>query len=142
MKKKTIIIISTVVFTIILLALLLFRIYLITLDKSGVYSMKDNNLFYFFMNYMPEITIVFTIIAIYMRKRWGLFFSVTASILSILSLLTEIIILIIRSMDITSKTPMPSACLPLMDIPVIIICIVLFIIKFKIYTLPKQISFK
>ena len=141
MKKKTLIIISTIVFTLILVGLLAWRIYLITLDTTGIYTLPTENIFSFVMNYMPELTLVFAILAIHLRKRWGLAFSVIAMISSILSLFIELVILIIRSIDIMHQS-IPSACIPLLDIPVIVICIVLFLIKFKIYTLPKTISFK
>ena len=139
MKKKTLIILSTIVFTLILGCVLLWRIHLISLDTSGIYLLPTENLFEFIMNYMPELTIIVTIITIYARKRWGLIFSVTSSVMAILSLFIEVLILVVRSMEI--KPIVPTACVPLMDIPIIVICIILFIIKFKIYTIPKEIRF-
>ena len=140
MKKKTVIIISTVLFTLILGLVLVWRIYLISLDKSGVYLLPTENFFNFFMNYLPELTIGVTIVAIYAKRKLGLIFSVSALVMSILSLGVEIIIFTLRSLDYASTVP--TACLPWLDVPGILICVILFLIKFKIYTLPRTIKFK
>ncbi|MBR6073550.1 MAG: hypothetical protein IKP76_04445 [Bacilli bacterium] len=140
MKKKTVIIISTLLFTLIMGLIFAWRIYLITQDTTGIYLLPTEDFLSFFLNYLPVLTIVITVITTYARRKMGLVFSVIASIMSVLSLVVELVIFICRSLDFNA--PVPKACLPWLDIPIIIICVILFIIKFKIYTLPKTIKFK
>lgn len=140
MKKKYVIIISTWFFTLLLGLIFALRIHLITEDTTGIYLLPTDNYFGFFMNYLPEITIIVTILGIHFRKKLGLIFSVAASAMSILSLVSEIIIYVVRTLD--ASAPVPNACLPWLDIPIIIVCFILFMIKFKIYTLPKEFKLK
>ena len=140
MKKKTIIILFTWIFSIILGVVLAWRIRLIALDTTGIYKLPVDNWFSFFMNYLPVLTLIVIILTIFSRKKLGLTLSVIALFMSILSFISEFIIFTIRTVDYTSTVP--SACMPWLDIPAIFICIILFIIKFKIYTIPREFKFK
>ena len=139
MRKKTIIVVSSVVFAIILILILAYRVYLMKNDASGFYELKTDDMFIRWMTYLPEISIITTIVATFAKRRLGLTFTVISNLLILLSILSEILLKYIR---IASGGVIPDNCIPLLNLPVLIIAIILFVIKFNIYTLPSDIKVK
>ena len=142
MKKKTIIILSSVVFTIILLIVLYRRGVLILADKSGFYSNQSRDAIGRIVTYLPEFSIVATLLAIYLKKSPGLVLTVISFVMALASLIGETYIYIIKSSDVVYKGIVPAGISPLLNIPVLIICVILFIIKFRIFSLPDKVKIK
>lgn len=142
MKKKTIIIISSVIFTALLLVILCQRSYLLFTDNSGFYNLKTSDVLIRIYTFLPEISIVLTIIAIYVRRGWGLAFTIMATFLSTASFGGELLIKLIRLSDIINPSEVPHACVPWLNVPVIIIGIILFFVKYEIFMIPDEVSLK
>ena len=142
MKKKTVIIFTSVVFAIILFSILCYRIYLLKGDNSGIYSVNTNDYLINVITYLPEISVVTTIIAIFTRKGWGFVFTLLACLLTILSLAGELFIKLVKTVDVIGSSVVPAPCVPWLNLPVLVICVLLFIMKFRIYTLPNEIKIK
>jgi hypothetical protein len=139
MRKKTVIVISSVVFTIILVGILMYRMYLLKNDASGFYELKSNNWIIYSLTYMPEISIITALIAIWTRKRLGLTFTVLAVLFNLMSFFGEVLFKYIR---LASGGIIPDSCIPWLNIPAFIIIIAVFCMKFHIYTLPNEIKIK
>ena len=139
MRKKTVIVISSVVFTIILVGILMYRMYLLKNDASGLYELKSNNWIIYSLTYMPEISIITALIAIWTRKRLGLTFTVLAVLFNLMSFFGEVLFKYIR---LASGGIIPDSCIPWLNIPAFIIIIAVFCMKFHIYTLPNEIKIK
>ena len=139
MKKKTVIVVSSVVFAIILGLVLAYRMYLIGHDVSGFYELKTTDSIIRYMTFLPEIAIITTIVAVFAKKRLGLTFTVISCFLILSSIVSELLVKYVR---IASGGVVPDNCVPLLNIPVLIICIILFAIKFHIYTLPSELKVK
>lgn len=142
MKKRTVIIMSSVVFALILGIILTYRIYLLQNDPTGFYNMRSTDLIVLTMTYLPEISIILTIIAIFMRKGWGFVFTIASAFTTLVSLAGDLFIKFVRMVDVTGNNIVPPACVPWLNVPVLVICIILFIMKFHIYTLPEEIKIK
>lgn len=142
MKKKTFIIIASLVYTFILIGILGYRLYLIHMDNSGLYELKNDSFIFFYLTFLPEISIVLTLFATNIRKGWGLFFTVFAGIMTIIAFISELFIKIVKSIDIVNRVNVPLPCIPWLNIPVFIIIIILFIFKFHIFQIPNTIGVK
>ena len=142
MKKKTIIIMASVVFTLILISILAYRVYLLNGDNSGLYTVNKTDYLINVITFLPEIAIVVTLLAVFTRKGWGFVFTVLAAFLSLASLIGELFIKLVRSADVTGTSVVPAPCVPWLNLPIIAICIILFIMKFRLYTLPNEIKIK
>ena len=142
MKKKTIIILSSVIFTVLLGIILCQRAYLLMNDHSGFYNLKTSDALIRIYTFLPEISIFATIVAIYVRKGWGLAFTAIAAVLSLSSFVGELLIKIIRLSDIINPEQVPTACVPWLNVPVLVIALVLFFVKYEIFMIPDEVSFK
>ena len=139
MKKKTVIVISSVVFTILLVGILMYRLYLLNNDTSGFYELKTGDWIVKCLTFMPEISIITALIAVWTRKRLGLTFTVLAVLFNLMSFFGEVLFKYIR---LASGGTITNSCVPWLNIPVFIIIIIIFCIKFHIYTLPNEIKIK
>ena len=139
MKKKTVIVVSSVVFTIILFGILMYRMYLLKNDTSGFYEVQNQDWIVKSMTFMPEISIITALLAIWSKKRLGLTFTVIAVLFNLISCSNEILFKYIR---LASGGIIPDSCVPWLNIPVFIIMIIVFVIKFHIYSLPNEIKIK
>lgn len=139
MKKKTVIVISSVVFTLILLGILMYRLYLIKNDTSGFYEVKNSDWIVGSLTYMPEISIITALIAIWTKKRLGLTFTVLAVLFNLMSFFGEVLFKYIR---LASGGIIPDSCIPWLNIPAFIIIVIVFCLKFHIYSLPNEIKIK
>ena len=142
MKKKTIIIMASVVITLILIGILAYRVYLLKGDNSGLYTVNRTDYLINGITFLPEIAIVVTILAVFARKRWGFIFTILAAFLSVASLIGELFIKVVRLADVSGTNTIPEPCVPWLNIPIILICVLLFIMKFRLYTLPDEIKIK
>ena len=142
MRKKTFIILSSVVFTVILLSVLYYRGILIMSDTSGFYTMKGQGALEKVITFLPEFSIVFAILAIYVKKSPGLMLTFLSALLALLSFIGELFIKVVKLTDVVYKSNPPIGIVPWLNWPVIIICIILFVIKFRIFTIPDKIKIK
>ena len=142
MSKKLVIIISSTIFTCILLLIWFYRLELLQHDTSGFYTSHPEDLLINIINYLPEISIAVTIVAIFTRKSAGLILTVLANILAVAAFAGELFVKLVKLVDIVSKSEVPLPCVPWLNLPVMFICLILFILKFHIYTLPDEIKIK
>lgn len=142
MKKKNIIIIASLLYTFILLGILGYRIYLICSDTSGLYELKDNSFVFFTLTFLPEIAIITTMLATNIKKGLGVVLTFIAGVLTISAFVVELFIKIVKSVDMFNESPVPPSLVPWLNIPVFIIVVILFIVKFHILTIPKEVKLK
>lgn len=142
MKKKTIIIISSVIFTLLLLVICFQRAHLLLTDHSGFYNLNESDVLIKIYTFLPEISVLLTIASIYVRRGWGMFLTGIACFLTLASFFGELLIKMIRIHDIISPEAVPHACVPWLNIPVLVIGLILFFVKYEIFMIPDEVSFK
>lgn len=142
MKKRTVILLSSLVFTFILMLILHYRGVLIMSDPTGYFHMEGRDWIERVITYLPEFSIIITLIAIYTKKAPGLILTVLGFVLACISFAGELFVKIVKITDVINTSQAPVGIVPWFNIPVIVICIILFLIKFHIFTIPNEVKFK
>lgn len=116
-------IIFTIISLIALILIFAYRVYLLGTDTSGFYSISSLTITpWILFELLPEISIIFTIIGLFLKKISGLVVNIIALIISMFTLFDEGLIVFANFMNYGET--LSSAVKPVLTLPVILIAII------------------